>query len=140
MLKTNTKTPQITGTYRVCPIPFKMDSYTGCTFGCKYCFARDIIQHVRKVNKKDEIESSFNYLVGADVEAFKRWIKTTLSKESTKPERIAFQERIPIKLGVVADPFPYVEKQTRITYDILKALHKIGVYVFQGELPVNKLQ
>lgn len=124
-LSTNTKTPQITGTYKVCPIPFKLDTYTGCTFGCKYCFARDIIQHIRKINNKSDVESSFNCLVGADVSAFKRWIDNTMKKESVKAEKIAFQERIPIKLGVVADPFPYIEKQTKITYDILKILNEI---------------
>lgn len=36
-LLTNVKTPQITGTYKVCPIPFKIDPYAGCTFSCKYC-------------------------------------------------------------------------------------------------------
>lgn len=109
-LITNTKVPQITGTYQICPIQFKLDSFTGCTFGCKYCFAKDIIEGVRRLHKNNT-ECSFNHLVGADVKAFKHWIDVTMKKESTKAERIAFQERIPIKLGVVSEPFPYIEKK-----------------------------
>jgi DNA repair photolyase len=124
-LLTNTKTPKITGTYKVCPIPYKLDTYTGCTFGCKYCFAKDIIEGIRKLHNKSDTESSFNYLVGADVKAFKRWVESTMKRESNTADRIAFKERIPIKLGVVADPFPYIEKQTRITHDILKILNEI---------------
>lgn len=124
-LITNTKTPKITGTYKVCPIPYKLDTYTGCTFGCKYCFAKDIIEGIRKLHCKSDAESSFNYLVGADIKAFKRWVESTMKRESNTADRIAFQERIPIKLGVVADPFPYIEKQTKITYDILRILNEI---------------
>lgn len=43
-MKKTKSIPKMTGTYDVCPIPFKLDIYSGCTFGCKYCFARDIVQ------------------------------------------------------------------------------------------------
>lgn len=68
---------------------------------------RDIIQHIRIINKKSESESNFTNLVGADISAFNKWVNNTLNKESSTPEKIAFKERIPIKIGVVAEPFPY---------------------------------
>lgn len=38
---------------------------------------------------------------------------------------VAFKERIPVKIGATADPFPVVEKWERITYDCLKVFDKL---------------
>lgn len=126
MTITITKVPQvpvITSQYNVCPIPFRLDTYSGCTFGCKYCFARDTIQHIRRVHKLEQ--TSFNYLKGMDAENLKKWIKSTLEKNSDNISRIAFRERIPVKIGGVADPFPYVERGEKITYTALKILNEL---------------
>lgn len=42
-----------------------------------------------------------------------------------KPEEVAFKERIPLKIGAGADPFPYIEKKEKITYGFLKVLNEI---------------
>lgn len=123
MLTITKKTPQMTTQYDVCPIPYRLDPYTGCTYGCKYCFARDVIQNIRKIGKQEI--TSFAHLTAMDIEYFRKWVKNTLSKESPRPERIAFQERIPVKIGGVADPFPIIEKTERITYQMLQILNEI---------------
>lgn len=120
------KTPKITGTFNVCPIPYKYDTYIGCTFGCKYCFARDIVQFARKTHKKSNLNfNKFEYIIGANIDYFKKWVNNTLCKEYTSSERIAFKERIPIKIGVMSDPFPYIERKYKITYETLKILNNI---------------
>ena len=48
----------------------------------------------------------------------------TTDYDYTKAEEVAFKERIPVKIGATADPFPIIEKTERITYDCLKVFQK----------------
>jgi len=114
--------PSVTSQFDVCCIPFHMDTYRGCVYGCKYCFARDFIQFARR-NKGQ----SQSYLVSNDVKRFERWIDRALSADINykKGQIVAFKERMPLKIGATADPFPPCEKEERITYGVLKALQKI---------------
>jgi len=40
--------PSVTSQFKVCPVPYHMDTYRGCTYGCLFCFARDFIQFARR--------------------------------------------------------------------------------------------
>ncbi len=115
--------PSVTSQFLVCPVPFHMDTYRGCVYNCLFCFSRDITTFARRNSEHKE----FSYLVGQDVKAFKRWVDRTLAKDYDykKAEEVAFKERMPIKIGATADPFPYAEKQEKVTYEILKILHEI---------------
>lgn len=120
------KSPKLTGTYSICPIPFKFDPYIGCNYGCKYCFARDIVSFARKTQKNlTKEETSFCSFSVCDVDYFRKWVSYTLNKESTNLERNMFKNRIPLKIGVVSDPFPLIENKEKITYNILKILNEI---------------
>ena len=87
------------------------------------CFARDFVMFARRNSEHKE----FTYLVGNSPEGLKRWVDRVLKKDLNydKSEEVAFKERVPVKIGATADPFPYVEKKERITYDILKVLKDI---------------
>jgi DNA repair photolyase len=113
--------PAITSTFTVYPIPFRLDTYHGCMFNCRYCFARDFVMFARR--KSDKIFTDLEY---NNPTAIAKWIERIEAKEIdyTKAEEVAFKERIPIKIGVTSDPFPPVEEQLHITYDILKILDK----------------
>lgn len=58
--------PSVTTQFMVCPIPYHMDTYRGCTYGCLFCFARDFIQFTRR--KTDHPVQS--YIEGNDPKAF----------------------------------------------------------------------
>ncbi len=117
--------PSITSQFIHCPIPYHMDTYRGCSFNCSYCFARDFVTFSRR-NNKEEHKKAFSYLVGNRADLLKNWIERTLKKDYdyNKPEEVAFKERIPIKIGATADPFPYLELKYGITKDILKVFHE----------------
>ena len=120
--------PTVTSQFKVCPIPYHMDTYRGCTFSCRYCFARDFVTFARRNAEHKE----FTYLVGNSPEGVKRWIDRVEKKDFdyNKAEEVAFKERVPLKIGATADPFPFVEKTELVTYDILK--------IFQGiDYPVQ---
>jgi DNA repair photolyase len=95
--------PSVTSQFDVCCIPFHMDTYRGCTYGCKYCFARDFIQFSRRNKGQNQ-----SYLVGNDVKRFEKWVERALASETNykKGQIVAFKERMPLKIGATADPFP----------------------------------
>ena len=117
--------PSVTSQFCVCPIPFHFDTYRGCSYGCLFCFARDFIEFSRRNQDADKRKQS--YLEGNSPEGLQKWIDKVLSSDSydyTKAEEVAFKERIPVKIGATADPFPIIEKTERITYDCLKVFQK----------------
>jgi len=97
-----------------------MDTYRGCMYDCRYCFARDIVTFHRRKTKKP-----FTYLVGNRPDLFEKWIKRTMEADYNydKGEEVAFKECIPLKIGATSDPFPLVEGKEHVTFDMLKVLH-----------------
>jgi DNA repair photolyase len=114
--------PSITSQFMVCPIPYHLDTYRGCTYRCLYCFARDFVTFSRRNSEHKE----FSYLVGNRADSIDRWIERTLNNpyDYTKSEEVALKERIPIKIGATSDPFPKAELEHRVTYDVLKVFDK----------------
>ena len=118
--------PTITGQYPVCPIPFRVDSYSGCKFKCSYCFASYFTEYSRR-NNPDPAKKLSSYLEMNDPVEFEKWFDRVvhLSKYNyNRGAEVAVLERIPVKFGGVADPFPPIEYSYRITYDMLKTMHK----------------
>ena len=117
--------PSVTSQFCVCPIPFHFDTYRGCSYGCLFCFARDFIEFSRR--NQDEDKRTQSYLEGNDPKGLQKWIDKVLSTDNydyTKAEEVAFKERLPVKIGATADPFPIIEKTERITYDCLRIFDK----------------
>lgn len=116
--------PSVTTQFRICPIPFHFDTYRGCHYGCLFCFARDFIEFSRR--NKDEKYRTQAWLEGNSPDGLERWIKKANNSnyDYSKAEIVAFKERIPVKIGATADPFPLVEVKEHITYDCLKIFDK----------------
>lgn len=116
--------PSITSQFRVCPIPFHFDTYRGCHYGCVFCFARDFIEFSRR--NKEGAQKKQAWLEGNSPSGLEKWIDKVNSSDYnySKAEMVAFKERIPIKIGATADPFPLVELKEHITYDCLKIFDK----------------
>lgn len=121
MIKRRFWKPSVTSQYKVCPVPYHMDTYRGCTYGCLFCFARDFFQFARRNTEHPDQR----YIEGNDPVAFGRWVERTMAKECNDydhAEEVAFRERIPVKIGASSDPFPICESEERITHDVLKTL------------------
>lgn len=119
-METKFWTPSVTGQFIDCPIPYHLDTYRGCQYGCVYCFARNPVEFSRRKSKN----KNFEHIVGNDPDSLGRWIDKTLKKDYdfSHGEEVAFKDRIPLKIGANADPFPSVEKALKITYRTLKIL------------------
>ena len=121
MIKRKFWKPSVTSQYKVCPVPYHMDTYRGCTYGCLFCFARDFFQFARR-NTDHPVQT---YIEGNDPKAFGRWVERTMAGEENDyahAEEVAFRERMPVKIGASSDPFPFCEREERITHDVLSIL------------------
>ena len=116
--------PSVTSQFCICPVPYHFDTYRGCTYACLFCFARDLIEFTRR--NQDEQHRRQSYLEGNDPKGLARWVEKVMSSpyDYTKAETVAFRERIPVKIGATADPFPVCEKWEHITYDCLRIFDK----------------
>lgn len=47
--------PTITSQFRVCCVPYHMDTYRGCTYGCLYCFARDLSTFAEEIHSTNSL-------------------------------------------------------------------------------------
>lgn len=113
--------PSLTSQITHCPVPFHLDTYMGCGFGCTYCFAKDLVCFARRNSENKE----FSYIVANNHEAFATWLDKVMAKDTaTRSEEVALRERLVLKIGANSDPFPYKEKELGITLGFLKALHK----------------
>lgn len=116
--------PSVTSQFCVCPIPFHMDTYRGCTYGCLFCFARDFIRFARR--SKDGKERRQSYIEGNDPRGLARWCESVRRHGYNYADAaaVAFKERIPVKIGATADPFPMCELNERITHDCLVVFNR----------------
>ena len=117
--------PNLTTQFDVCPVPFKVDSYNGCSFGCRFCFARYFVEYSRR-NNPNESQRKFSHLEMNDPVKFKAWLDRAVQTKEYNYNHgaiVAIQERVPLKFGGIADPFPPIEIKYRVTYDMLQALH-----------------
>jgi len=116
--------PSVTSQFCVCPIPFHFDTYRGCQYGCLFCFARDFIRFARRNKTGDERRQV--YIEGNSPEGLAKWCEKVIHSryDYTDAAMVAFKERMPLKIGATADPFPMCEMTEHITHDCLKVLAK----------------
>lgn len=116
--------PSVTTQFRVCPIPFHFDTYRGCKYGCLFCFARDFIHFARR--GKGGKERYQLYIEGNSPQGLERWCEQAYRGryDYNDAATVAFKERMPVKIGATADPFPLCELTERITHDCLVVFNK----------------
>ena len=114
---------QISGQFLQCPLFLSIDTYEGCSFGCRYCFAKP--QHERQSRGKHR-------RVGIRPALITRWEKV-LNGESIGNPMIEYlvKKRHPIQLGNRADPFPEgIEQQVKSTQKFIELCNKVNYPVY----------
>lgn len=106
----------VTSQFYFCGIPFRVDTYRGCSHMCKYCFANtrksgtgfgeDFKPAVAKI---DQFEKLFKKAFGSE-------------REYADVNVEALRHRLPLHLGGMSDGFQHRERQFGATYDFLKLL------------------
>ena len=101
-----------------CGVPFRLDSYNGCSHMCKYCFVRS--QEVSAASRKNRGEqiliakpSDLNRIMNIALD-------TTLQREDINIEWL--RHRAPIHWGGMSDPFQPCERKHKISLGWLRRL------------------
>ena len=99
----------ITQQFRHCGNPFRIDTYRGCNFGCKYCFAnnRTDITFTSQVADINKIKNMFSRAFDND-------------KQCTSIITEMLRHKVPLHLGGMSDPFQSREWKYKVTYELLK--------------------
>ena len=94
----------ITSQFVMCGNCFRADTYRGCNFGCKYCFANN-----RQGNFKVKNEI-------AAINLIKKWMFEAIEKgETNNIKKEMINKYVPLHLGGMADPFQSREWKHGIT-------------------------
>lgn len=105
----------ITSQFSFCGLPFRLDTYSGCSIGCKYCFARlrggNINSKKLKVANSESIIKVF--------ENAQKYSNTGVISEFIR-------KRVPLHFGGMSDPFQSIEKVYGVSYNVLNYLKSIN--------------
>lgn len=106
----------LTNQFKYCPNAFRIDTYEGCTFGCKYCFANNRNGAFSKKRKNEAID--YDYMKRFFDKAFE-------SDREYKDITIELmQHKVPLHLGGMSDPFQHREFVHKRTYALLELTNK----------------
>ncbi len=114
----NYKNPlSVTSQFGFCGLPFRMDTYSGCAFGCSYCFAR---LRGGNINSK-KIQAADPDVI---INRFKNAISSNSKNQGVITEYIS--KRMPVHFGGMSDPFQSIEKNLNSSLKVLKYLSSIN--------------
>ena len=102
-----------------CPLPFVLDTYSGCTHHCTYCFSY-FNSLVNAGTRNNEQKFGLESEVGVyDVEKLKKVFLNPTSKID-KLLHCAIEKKLPIHWGGITDPFSHYEKKYGMSLKIAK--------------------
>jgi len=119
-----------TSQYYFCPVPLRLDTYSGCAFNCCYCFANNSNQKYMNNTKKKAGDFVDKEVIPTRYSNIKKYFDVAFNgKKNTfkNQEAIAIQclqKRVPLHFGGMSDPLQALEKDIAITYMTLKLLKK----------------
>ncbi len=94
-----------------CHYPLRLDTYSGCSHNCTYCYARNLLS---KMGYWDTIRP-------ADPGQIRKYFE---NPDSIGDRRIrdALRRRVPVRLGGLTDCFQPKERAAKVTLEVLKIL------------------
>jgi DNA repair photolyase len=120
----------LTSQFYFCPVPFRMDTYSGCWHDCVYCFANNSNQKfIGDINFSGDKKRHI-YVKATKLEYVKKYLDIAFEgKKNTfsNQEAIAIellQRKVPIHFGGMSDPLQPIEKELHLTYDVLNLFKK----------------
>lgn len=105
---------KLTQQFRFCPNAFRVDTYKGCNFGCKYCFANADAENFKS--------SKYEFSKCADIKQIKNTFAKAFDtdKEYDELNIELLRHRVPLHCGGLADPFQKREEQDGITHQLIE--------------------
>lgn len=114
----NYKNPlSVTSQFSFCGLPFRMDTYSGCAFGCSYCFAR---LRGGNIDSKKLKAADPNLIISR----FQNALNNTSDTQSMITEYIL--RGVPVHFGGMSDPFQSIERKVQSSLKVLEYLSTIN--------------
>lgn len=104
----------------ICGLPIRCDTYSKCSFGCKYCFSQ-----------KRVLENPVEFKVG-NINKLKKTLERIFDKGEIKENNFLdklISERITWHCGGLCDPFMPCEEKYHITHDMIDLCNKYGISI-----------
>ncbi len=104
----------VTSQIAYCGLPLRLDSYRGCQFGCRYCFAR---------TRGGEFQGE-GPIQGASHNSLENIFRRAERSEPDKQSMLGqfLRRRTPLHFGGMSDPFQPIEKKQRVTLAMMESL------------------
>jgi DNA repair photolyase len=120
----------VTSQFYFCPMPLRLDTYSGCTNNCLYCFANNSMQKYMNTDGDVKLATLHDdeFVKASTLQHVKKYFDIAFEgapnnfKEQEGCAIEALRRRIPIHFGGMSDPFQPKEKKSRVTLEVLKLL------------------
>jgi len=135
----------LTTQFYFCPVPLRLDTYTGCTHACKYCFANNSNQ--KYIGNTSLMEENTAVAFPTKLKYVKNYFDAAFEGAPNKfshQEALAVQclkRKVPIHFGGMSDPLQPLENKYGVTYEVLKLLKKYEypvIFSTKGKLILDK--
>lgn len=105
----------LTQQFRFCGNAFRVDTYKGCSYGCRYCFANSN-QTLYHNDGRDT----------CDIDDFKKYFSKAFDDDKPTTNRIVecLRHRVPLHCGGMSDPFQEIEFELHLTYQLIELSNK----------------
>lgn len=119
---------QLTSQFYFCPVPLRLDTYSGCNHNCKYCFANNSNQKFISRGETLGNEVNIGLIKPTKLEYVKKYFdiafegkpNTFKNQEALAIE--ALRHKVPLHFGGMSDGFQPLERKLNISYEVLKLL------------------
>lgn len=102
----------ITSQFYFCGVPFRLDSYSNCSYDCIYCFS--------KLRKGNYEKSKDVYADCSKLGSYLRQANKNIASSNIIVE--CLRRRMPLHWGGMSDPFQPCEQKEKVSYGLLKLL------------------
>jgi DNA repair photolyase len=110
------KSPRVSAEYKDCALPLTFDSYSLCSFKCKYCFSTQF----KEWNNAYKNGLSIKHV---NTKAISKLIR---GENKTDPyAKYFFNRRFPLHWGGLSEPYCNFEMKNRIGLEILKTINEV---------------
>lgn len=120
----------LTSQFYFCPVPLRLDTYSGCSHKCVYCFANNSDMKFINNDKFQETAREFTGVKPTKLAYIKKYFdiafegaKNTFNNQEALAVE-CLKKRVPMHFGGMSDGFQPIEAQIGITYETLKLLKK----------------
>ncbi len=118
--------PRLNGQFSFCSFPFALDTYSGCTHLCKYCFS--YTNYLINCSTKNNEADFFAMAKTINIKNLERAFEEEKPKDSKqiKIYRKLIQARMPMHWGGISDPFSEYElfNDDKVSLQCLRLFNK----------------